>query len=68
MWSRAPATRWFRTRKSPAAVPNPCPLPPSNTPWEELYREKTGQMGEGAVLEMAVKYRGLAAKTPRHNH
>ncbi|NKJ02894.1 IlvD/Edd family dehydratase [Novosphingobium sp. SG707] len=44
------------------------PVPPSNTPWEELYREKTGQMGEGAVLEMAVKYRGLAAKTPRHNH
>jgi dihydroxy-acid dehydratase len=44
------------------------PVPPSNTPWEELYREKTGQMGEGAVLEMAVKYRGLASKTPRHNH
>jgi dihydroxy-acid dehydratase len=44
------------------------PVPPSNTPWEELYREKTGQMGDGAVLEMAVKYRGLAAKTPRHNH
>jgi len=44
------------------------PVPPSNTPWEELYREKTGQMGEGAVMDMAVKYRGLAAKTPRHNH
>jgi hypothetical protein len=25
-------------------------------------------MGEGAVLEMAVKYRGISAKTPRHNH
>ncbi|WP_343612141.1 IlvD/Edd family dehydratase [Novosphingobium sp.] len=44
------------------------PVPPSNTPWEELFREKTGQMGEGAVMDMAVKYRGLAAKTPRHNH
>ncbi|MBC2667301.1 dihydroxy-acid dehydratase family protein [Novosphingobium flavum] len=44
------------------------PVPPSNTPWEELYREKTGQMGEGAVLEMAVKYRGISARTPRHNH
>ncbi|WP_420137808.1 IlvD/Edd family dehydratase [Sphingomonas sp.] len=44
------------------------PIPPSNTPWEELYREKTGQMHEGAVLEFAVKYRGVAAKTPRHNH
>ena len=46
----------------------PPPIPESHTPWEELYREKTGQLGEGAVLEMAVKYRGVAARTPRHNH
>ncbi|NBC35807.1 dihydroxy-acid dehydratase [Novosphingobium sp. FSY-8] len=44
------------------------PVPVSETPWEEIYREKTGQMADGAVLEMAVKYRGLSAKTPRHNH
>ncbi|WP_068875579.1 MULTISPECIES: IlvD/Edd family dehydratase [unclassified Phenylobacterium] len=44
------------------------PVPESHTPWEELYREKTGQLADGAVLEMAVKYRGVAAKTPRHNH
>jgi dihydroxy-acid dehydratase len=44
------------------------PVPESHTPWEELYREKTGQLAEGAVLEMAVKYRGIAARTPRHNH
>jgi len=44
------------------------PVPASNTPWEELFREKTGQMGEGAVLEMALKYRQISAKTPRHNH
>ncbi|WCM29910.1 dihydroxy-acid dehydratase family protein [Sphingomonas sp. QA11] len=43
-------------------------FPSSNTPWEELYREKTGQLEDGAVLEMAVKYRGIATKTPRHNH
>ena len=46
----------------------PPPIPESNTPWEELYREKTGQLGDGAVLDFAVKYRGIAAKTPRHNH
>ncbi|AUW59622.1 dihydroxy-acid dehydratase [Sphingobium sp. SCG-1] len=46
----------------------PPPVPASNTPWEELFREKTGQMATGAVLEMAVKYRGIARKTPRHNH
>ncbi|WP_380787006.1 IlvD/Edd family dehydratase [Sphingomonas sp. R86521] len=46
----------------------PPPIPASNTPWEELYREKTGQLSDGAVLDFAVKYRGIAAKTPRHNH
>ena len=27
----------------------PPPVPESNTPWEELYREKTGQLSTGAV-------------------
>jgi len=49
------------------AEPGP-PIPPSNTPWEELFREKTGQLADGGVLEFAVKYRGTSAKTPRHNH
>ena len=44
------------------------PVPESNTPWEELCREKTGQMQDGAVLEFAVKYRGTSDRTPRHNH
>ena len=43
-------------------------VPESNTPWEEIYREKTGQLSEGGVLELAVKYRGTSGKTPRHNH
>jgi dihydroxy-acid dehydratase len=47
---------------------NPPAVPESHTPWEELFREKTGQMHQGAVLEFALKYRGVAAKTPRHNH
>ena len=46
----------------------PPPVPASNTPWEEIYRANTGQLSEGAVLELAVKYRGTSAKTPRHNH
>ena len=52
-----------RRRSEPAP-----PIPQSNTPWEELYREKTGQMADGAVLEFAVKYRGTSRTTPRHNH
>ena len=45
------------------------PIPPSNTPWEELFREKTGQLGEGQVMEFALKYRGTSTDgLPRHNH
>jgi dihydroxy-acid dehydratase len=44
------------------------PVPDSQTPWEELYREKTGQLSTGAVLEFAVKYRQSSERVPRHNH
>lgn len=43
-------------------------IPPSNTPWEELFREKTGQLGEGGVMEFALKYRQTSKTLPRHNH
>lgn len=43
-------------------------IPPSNTPWEELFREKTGQLGEGGVMEFALKYRQTSRQLPRHNH
>jgi dihydroxyacid dehydratase/phosphogluconate dehydratase len=43
-------------------------VPESQTPWEEIYRETTGQLGEGGVMELALKYRGTAQKLPRHNH
>jgi dihydroxy-acid dehydratase len=44
------------------------PIPESRTPWEELYREKTGQLGEGGALEFALKYRRTSETPPRHNH
>jgi xylonate dehydratase len=43
-------------------------IPPANTPWEELFREKTGQLGEGGVMEFALKYRQTSKRLPRHNH
>ncbi|WP_246450754.1 IlvD/Edd family dehydratase [Sphingomonas rhizophila] len=43
-------------------------IPQSNTPWEELYRQMTGQLADGAVLDFTVKYRGTSRKVPRHNH
>ena len=52
-------------RKAQEDIPSP---PESATPWEELFREKTGQLGQGGVMEFALKYRGTARKLPRHNH
>jgi len=46
----------------------PPAIPESQSPWQELFRSTTGQLDSGAVMELAVKYRGIAAKTPRHNH
>ncbi|MFN6997112.1 MAG: IlvD/Edd family dehydratase [Aquincola tertiaricarbonis] len=46
----------------------PPPVPPSQSPWEEIYRSHTGQLVDGATLDMALKYRRIAEKTPRHNH
>ncbi|QUD88265.1 xylonate dehydratase XylD [Phenylobacterium montanum] len=46
----------------------PPPVPTSATPWQEIYRATVGQLDTGAVMEPALKYQRLAAKTPRHNH
>ncbi|HRF49662.1 MAG TPA: IlvD/Edd family dehydratase [Anaerolineales bacterium] len=43
-------------------------VPESQTPWQEIFRASVGQLDRGATLEAAVKYRGIAANTPRHNH
>jgi dihydroxy-acid dehydratase len=52
-------------RRKKDALP---PIPPSQTPWQEIFRATTSQLDSGAVMELAVKYRGVAAKPPRHNH
>lgn len=46
----------------------PPPVPRSQSPWEALYREKTGQLVDGATLDFALAYRRIAEHTPRHNH
>lgn len=40
----------------------------NHTPWQELYREKTGQLDSGACLDFAVKYRRVCDIVPRDNH
>ena len=46
----------------------PPAVPASATPWQEIYRASVGQLDSGAVMELALKYRGLGQKIPRHNH
>lgn len=48
-------------------LPTP-PVPASRSPWEALYREKTGQLADGATLDFALQFRRIAEQTPRHNH
>ncbi|MFL9877322.1 dihydroxy-acid dehydratase family protein [Herbaspirillum rhizosphaerae] len=43
-------------------------VPPSQTPWQEIYRSTVGQLETGACMELAVKYQGVAKVLPRHNH
>ncbi|QGZ41728.1 dihydroxy-acid dehydratase [Pseudoduganella flava] len=44
------------------------PVPPSQTPWQEIYRSTVGQMQSGACMELALEYRNVGAVLPRHNH
>ena len=40
------------------------------TPWSAIHRRMVGQLGDGAVLEPAVKYQRIAQTKglPRDNH
>jgi len=52
-------------RRKAAAPP---PIPESQSPWQELYRTTVSQLDRGGVMELALRYRGIASKPPRHNH
>ena len=52
-----------------AALPERPFTPPSETPWQEIFRERVGPLSEGMVLRGADAYRGTAQKgVPRDNH
>ncbi len=45
------------------------PVPPSQTPWQEIQRAMVDQLADGMVLRPAVKYQRVAQKyVPRDNH
>lgn len=40
----------------------------NDSPWQQIYRERTGQLDTGACLDFAVEYRDLRKTVPRHSH
>ncbi|MEO8753206.1 MAG: dihydroxy-acid dehydratase, partial [Casimicrobiaceae bacterium] len=44
--------------------------PASQTPWQELHRDRVGQLDSGAIIEGSEKYQRVAQTqgTPRDNH
>ncbi|MEX5510615.1 IlvD/Edd family dehydratase [Pseudomonas paralactis] len=45
-------------------------IPPSQTPWQELYRQLVGQLSTGGCLEPATLHLSVIARSgePRHSH
>ncbi|NNE54067.1 MAG: dihydroxy-acid dehydratase family protein [Sulfitobacter sp.] len=44
-------------------------MPPSQSPWQEIFREKAGRLDQGMTLQGADKYQDIARKhLPRDNH
>ncbi|MGJ8617216.1 MAG: dihydroxy-acid dehydratase, partial [Sulfitobacter sp.] len=44
-------------------------VPESQTPWQELFREKVGRFDEGMILDGSDKYQDIARKSmPRDSH
>ncbi|KAI1632223.1 dihydroxy-acid/6-phosphogluconate dehydratase [Biscogniauxia mediterranea] len=46
------------------------PVPPSQTPWQDIFRREVGGQSEGAVFTRATEFRHLAQRypAPRDNH
>ncbi|MDJ1017364.1 MAG: IlvD/Edd family dehydratase [Paracoccaceae bacterium] len=52
-----------------AALPKRPFAPESQSPWQEIFRDRAGQLSDGMTLEGAPAYRDIARKhMPRDNH
>ncbi|OBX09037.1 dihydroxy-acid dehydratase [Gallibacterium salpingitidis] len=54
---------WNERKKQP--IPE---IKKSQTPWQEIYRSTVTQLNDGAIIDLATKYRQIAKVNPRHNH
>jgi dihydroxy-acid dehydratase len=59
-----------RRRSLPSGSELPPGVPPSSTPWQEIYRSTVGQLETGGCLELALKYHALGSleALPRDSH
>ena len=53
-----------------SALPHQPFAPDSQSPWQEIFRERVGPLSEGMVLRGATEYKDIARSkgTPRDNH
>ena len=53
-----------------AALPERPYTPDSQSPWQEIFRERVGPLSEGMVLRGAPEYQDIARSkgTPRDTH
>ena len=60
----------FDARRQALALAGGYAYPASQTPWQDIHRRLTGQLGEGMVLEHAVTFQRIDATfgIPRDNH
>ncbi|MBN9027508.1 MAG: dihydroxy-acid dehydratase family protein [Rhizobiales bacterium] len=58
------------TRRAALNAAGGFPIPPSQTPWQEIQRALTDQLADGMVLKPAVKYQKVHQTygVPRDNH
>ncbi|MEI4474135.1 IlvD/Edd family dehydratase [Frigidibacter sp. MR17.24] len=57
------------TRRAALQAEGGYPVPPSQTPWQGIFRSLAGQLDSGMVLDGADAYHDIArASLPRNNH
>ncbi len=44
------------------------PVPASQTPWQQIYRDTVEQFNKGMTLRTATRFRRVAQTLPRNNH
>jgi dihydroxy-acid dehydratase len=57
------------TRREAVRAGGGLPVPETQTPWQEIFRDRVRPFSEGMILENADSYRDIGnSKMPRHSH